>query len=324
MRPRTFLLAAVSACMVWLLISAIQDRFGSPSGQLIAEAVFIIGSLAAVGSLIALAAMGMNKRRKVKHVVQGVSGQTEDIATEKSGESSQAMHQEVRMPKTRRTPKVAFMSLLAIAVLVLCIAPIKQISYPTTERYQATEVYYEREPYVVREEYTEVQEQTVTQQKSTVLLDKLFTAYHGVRSYQTYIDIKDKSNILVNGQLTRHSGFPEVYFYVSDDTDPSFGVGTPKNPIVAAGPVGSYTFSFVPRRTGMYYFRSECYQARPRGDIKLHVNLEWQETVTKRQEVTKYRDVTKYREVPKERVVWKERPVTSSKRVSLLRYLLGY
>ena len=324
MKPKTYLLAVVLAFVVWCLITTIQDRFGSASGRVIVNAVFLMGFLAAIGSLIALAALRITERRKPTASVHEASGQTEATDTQESGDSSQAMHQEVRMPTNRRTPKVAFISLLAAAILVFCIAPVKQVSYTTTERYQATEVYYESEPYVVREEYTEVQEQAVTQRKSAVLLDKLFTVRFGVRTYQTYIDIKDKSSILVKGQFTRHSGFPEVYFYVSDDTDPSLNVGTPTNPIVAAGSVGAYMFSFVPRRTGTYYFRFECYYAMPKGDLKLNVNMEWQETVVKRQEVTKYRDVTKYEEVQRERVVWKERPVTSSKRVSLLRYLLGY
>lgn len=195
--------------------------------------------------------------------------------------------------------KIIIGIVIAVAVVVVVgLVPIMDIPY------QATETYYESEPYVVREEYTEVQEQAVIQQKNAALMNHLFFPYFGARTFQTYIDISGKSNCLVKGQFAGQvGGSPEVDFYVSDDTDPSLNIGTPKNPIIAIGSVSGYTFSFVPNRSGIYYFRFECYIPVVRTAIQFNVELEWQETTVETQEVTKYRDVTKYRQVEKQRTV---------------------
>ena len=198
----------------------------------------------------------------------------------------------------------------AAVVVVVGFIPIMDVPY------QVTETYYDSEPYVVREEYTEVQEQAVIQQENAALMNHLFIPYWGARTFQTYIDISGKSNSLVKGQFAGQlGGSPEVDFYVYDDTDPSLNIGTPKNPIIAIGSVSSYTFSFAPNRSGIYYFRFECYIPIVRTAIQFNVEWEWQETIVETQEVTEYRDVTKYRQVEKQRTV------TRYKKGSIFEYL---
>jgi hypothetical protein len=44
---------------------------------------------------------------------------------------------------------------IAIAVLVIALVPLKEVAYTVTVDYEATETYYEREPYQAIESYTE-------------------------------------------------------------------------------------------------------------------------------------------------------------------------
>ncbi len=188
--------------------------------------------------------------------------------------------------------------IVAAIIVVVGFAPLMDVPY------QSTETYYESEPYVVQEEYTEVAEQTFTQQSNTPLMSHTFLARWGVTTFETYIDINGKSNSLVKGQFAVSAAYsPEADFYVYDETDPSQGTGTPQNPIIAIASVSSYTFSFTPNRSGVYYFRFECYIPVVRTAIELNAELEWQETIVETQEVTKYRDVIKYRQVEKQRTV---------------------
>lgn len=222
---------------------------------------------------------------------------------------------------------------VVIVALVAAFVPLVEAEFRHTETfledepYEVTETYYVDEPYVVREEYTEVEEQTFTRQKNAVLMDKLFIPTWGSRTFQTHIDISGKSNCLVKGWFMPQLGSPVLDFYIYDYTDPSRGVGTPQNPIVAIGSVSRYTFSFVPMRSGIYYFRFECYLPVVRTGFEFKVEMEWQETVVQTREVTKYRDVTKYRQVEKERTVTeyrqveKERLVTHYERVPIFEYL---
>jgi len=204
--------------------------------------------------------------------------------------------------------KVVIPIVIVVALVVIVgIAPLMNVPY------QDTETYYEDEPYVVSEQYTEVEEQAVTQQKNAVLIDVLFVPWR-TDTFPTYIDISGKSNCLVKGQFMPQLGSPKVGFYVYDDTDPSQNIGTPENPIVAIAPVSGYTFSFVPERSGTYYFRFECYGVIRTG-FQFDVEWEWQETVVETEEVTKYRDVTKYRQVERQRTV------TRYEKGSILEYL---
>ena len=59
-------------------------------------------------------------------------------------------------------------------------------------------------------------------------------------------------------------------------------VGPPLNPIIAIASVSSYTFSFTPNRSGVYYFEFERY-ARVMAAIEFSVELEWQETIAEGQ-----------------------------------------
>ena len=57
--------------------------------------------------------------------------------------------------------------------------------------------------------------------------------------------------------------------------------GTPQNPIITAASVSSYTFSFTPNRSGVYYFAFDR-NYKNIVSIEFNVELEWQETIAER------------------------------------------
>lgn len=230
----------------------------------------------------------------------------------------------------RKTIALILSSVLVIAaVVVIGVVPLKRVSYTVVERYETTETYYVTEPYTVQEPYTELEPYT-TQEPYTRSVSKNSVLFSGqtvtvspgsIEELSTYIDISDKTNTRIEGNVRAISG-GEFIFRIYDDRGYRY---------VDPGRVTNYSFSVSPIRTGRYYFQFDnTFSWVTTKYVKLDATYYWQETVTEYRtvtqyrEVAKYREVTKYRDVPRQRTVWRERPVTCFKDVSLLKYWLSY
>jgi len=187
---------------------------------------------------------------------------------------------------------------IVVAALVVCLVPLKWVSYEVTVDYEDTETYYENEPYEDIETYTE-----------TIPLD-----YEVADSFDkeknghpcTYVEVKntdDTSGLFIVTFSFKVSyifiggGSIELVTYVLEDEEKSLSLNPNES------------------KTATY-----C-----EGDIDIGDDWSWSYEVTAgTKEVERERTVIKYRQVEKERTVTKQRLEIYYKKVTLLNYLLHY
>lgn len=183
--------------------------------------------------------------------------------------------------------------IIAIAALVVCLVPLKEVGYTITVDYQDTETYYENEPcevqvaeplgYQVVNSY--IGEDTITHETSTVI--------GGIgESHHTWQETIPVACVVVQNTDTV-SGVFTVSFSVAKPLDELFltrtlnlGSNEKKTAKCPAYELGDWNYRVTPST----------------------------KTITK----------TEYRQVEKQRTVTKQRPETRHKKVTLLDYLLHY
>ena len=188
---------------------------------------------------------------------------------------------------------------IAVAALVVCLVPLKEVSYSVTVDYEDIETYYENEPYQDTETYTEtvpldyevidsdldVEGQTATVSVAVRNQDDVagtFTVELSVIYGCTFIE---PGSIQITSLLD--SDEEELHLEPDDTGTATYSTD---NPYPMNCDVDSWSYDVTP-------------------DTK---------------EVEKERTVTKYREVEKQRTVTKQRQETRYKKVTLLDYLLHY
>lgn len=215
-------------------------------------------------------------------------------------------------------------AVVLIAVLVLCLVPIKQVSYTVTESYQTTETYYTSEPYTGIETYYEKEPfltyETYTEKEpyeDSVPIDYVVIKQEGYNYFggvgcdvAVYIQNAD----VVSGTFT-------VLFTLS--LLGSTGTTVSESKYIAAGyterVITSYKSASLKTPSSFTYSITA-----PTKTVTAYRDVEKIREVTDYRDVEKTREVTKYRDVAEQRTVWKERPVTRYKNVSMLEYLISY
>jgi len=190
---------------------------------------------------------------------------------------------------------------VATAALMVCLVPLKWVSYEVTVDYEDIETYYENEPYEVTENYTEVvplsfeanayiDEYVIYEHQQIIIGDIVFQdEIVEVPSYIACVEVKNIDDV-AGEFVVSFSGF-----------EPMFG-----------DPSLTRTFSLSPSQEET----AEC----PAESID-----DWDYEVTPgTKEVEQERTVTRYRQVEKQRTVIKQRQETRYKKITLLDYLLYY
>ncbi len=256
---------------------------------------------------------------------------------------------------------IVLVCLLAILAFVVCLVPLKEVSYAVAVDYQDTEAYYEDEPYEDIEKYTvtEPYEDIETYRETVPLQYRKLDSFiaHGVsekseeamrhRAVTYGYDLPDK---IVMGD------YYALYVVVQnlDDIPGTFEV---RYTLTTANKSAAEKQKMLIQRTPEEFaeLKREYYE----GSIKLYLEpgkagvaicppggiyiapdrvpfdhkheiipdtkgIEKQRTVTKYRQVEKERTITKYRQVEKERTAMKQRLETRYKKVTLLEYLLQY
>lgn len=187
--------------------------------------------------------------------------------------------------------------ILAIAALVICLAPLISVAYPVTFEYQDTETYYEDEPYEDVEIYYE----------EVPLNYEVVDSYVKERKGNPcgYVEVRNLDE--VSGAFNVDFSFSVSYTSIS-----------PGSIVLSSRTYkAKEELHIEPQETRIAKHREE------------HVNMEdnwsWSYEVTPdTKSVERQRAVTKYRQVEKQRIVTKQRTETHHERVTLLYYLLNY
>ena len=189
---------------------------------------------------------------------------------------------------------------IAILALVVCLVPVKEVTYTVTVDYQGIETYCEDEPYEAVESYTEL-----------VPLD-----YEVIKSYVENDTINEHRQIIIGGVVFQDE-IVEIPIQVAcvDVRNIDTIAGTFTVAFVVAEPL----FGNIP--INLEVNPSETKTASCPAD-----NLgNWSYNITpSTKTIEKERTVTKYRQVEKERTVTKQRPETRYKKVTVLDYLFHY
>lgn len=223
---------------------------------------------------------------------------------------------------------------VAVAAIVVCLVPSKQVPYTILVDYKDTETYYEDEPYQVTESYNETQPLQYRELDSfTTEAISDVEARAAMRGYDlpdetvewpyfaVYVVVENLDDVPGTFEVryscigTADKGAAETYQWLLDltseeyqDLDIECYVGStelylqPQDVGVAICPE-----SGVEIRSDRVPWWSDGYDVIP--DSKI---IEYQRTVTK------------YRQVEKQRTVAKQRPETRYKKVTLLDYLVHY
>jgi hypothetical protein len=191
---------------------------------------------------------------------------------------------------------------IAIAVVVVALVPLKEVAYTVAVDYEATETYYENEPYQVTENYTKaiplsfeargyVKKDVIFERRQIIIGGIVFQdEIVAVPIYRASVEVKNTDDVAGNFTVS-FSGF-----------EPIFG----KRSL-------TQTVSLAPNQQKTVSCPSES------------IIVNWNYRVTPgTKEVQRERTVTRYREVERERTVIRQRQETRYKRVTLLDYLLHY
>ena len=248
-----------------------------------------------------------------------------------------------------------------VAVLVVCLVPLKEVAYTVMVDYQDIETYYEYEPYQVLETYyeTEPSEEITTSDipdlQDTIevfkaisrLRPKDYEVVKAVSRYETaYVTLRNTDEVaatftvsfsFVVTTLKHHYyyGYPYIETHSSQAEKDIYlepgEEGTVKASAkyyeATSGMTWSYTvwpgIEFPSRPT-----TSGGGLAEAKKDM-LELLERWRALKApsedvEGQRVEKQRLVTKYRQVEKERTVTKQRPETRYRKVPLLDYVLHY
>ena len=218
-----------------------------------------------------------------------------------------------------------------VALLIICLVPLKEVAYTVTVDYQDTETYYVDEPYKDTETYTETVPIDLDYEVTKSYVDKDTYTYQwhtiiggieggGTREVPFPIGcvvVKNTDN--VSGTFNVHFSFYSVTktkanFYRDAfgefDKEDLKGLGDKytDNNAVNLEPGETETAKFAARDIDMD--RDEWF---------------WEYEITQGTEILeKQRTVTKYRQVEKQRTVTKQRPETRYKKETLLDYWLHY
>jgi hypothetical protein len=183
-----------------------------------------------------------------------------------------------------------------IAVLVVCLVPLKTVAYTVMVDYQDTETYYENEPYEVTETYTEtvplayevVKDNEYTEGTATVVSVTVQNTDSVPGTFTVDLSIIYGCTFIAPGRIELTSMVAsdkrELYLEPNHTGTATY---TADNPYPANCAVKSSSWGVTP-------------------DTK---------------QVQKERTVTKYRQVEKQRTVTKQRPETRYKTVTILEYL---
>ena len=188
---------------------------------------------------------------------------------------------------------------VAIAALVICLVPLKEVAYAVIVDYEDTETYYESEPYEDVETYTE-----------TIPLDyEVIESDEDVEGHTATVRVVVRNQDSVGGiftvdfsiiygctfigpgsiELTSMVASDEQELYLEPD-DTGTATYSADNPYPANCGLSSWSYDVTPGT----------------------------------KEVERERTVTKYRQVEKQRTVTKQRQETRYKKITLLDYLLYY
>ncbi len=213
-----------------------------------------------------------------------------------------------------------------VALLIICLVPLKEVAYAVAVDYEDIETYYESEPY----------EDTETYSETVPLVYKVIKSYTDTGSY------KERRRIVI-GEVVFQDEVVEVFYPIGcvtlQNTDSIYGTfrvrfsfyaldkfiaenfpGTSEELIktFAEKYYGEESLTLEPGETGTVKYSVQ--------DIDIdEVAWEWKFTITEATKtVEKQRTVTKYKQVERQRTVVKQRPETRYKKVTLLDYLLHY
>lgn len=188
---------------------------------------------------------------------------------------------------------------IAIAALVVCLVPLKEIAYSVTVDYEDIETYYEDEPYQDTETYTE----------TVPLAYEVVKTEESVGGDSAVVSVVVQNQDSVAGTFTIDLNVVYVCTFITP--------GSIKLTAMVASDQQELHLEPSSRGTARYTadnpylsncgFDSWSYDVTP--DAKV---------------VEKERTVTKYRQVEKQRTVTKQRQETRYKKVTLLDYLLHY
>lgn len=219
--------------------------------------------------------------------------------------------------------------IIAVLVLVVCLVPLKEVSYAVTVDYEDTETYYEDEPYQVTENYTE-----------TVPCD-----YEVIDSYDEIVEVLYRDDEEIPG-VPREVGYGDPApkgFVTIRNTDDVAGILTIHfsfwewdEYISGFFPIKEYqegevTLYIEPGESDVAVFLAyklgtgggnsgmqELFDYEPGG-------WDWEYTISEATKTIEHeRTVTKYRQIEKQRKVIRQRQETHYKKVTLLDYLLHY
>jgi len=199
--------------------------------------------------------------------------------------------------------------LIAIAALVVCLVPLKEVAYAVTVDYEDTETYYVDEPY---EETIEIlvplEYQVVTGGGSHFVQFYTIMNRDEIGGYFTFrqtIHVIDRHDWL-DVQWEMEQGVDIDY-----DSDPRFTRYDLEE-----------TIYLEPSETGTVTWDAQEIDGRPWEEISVEGFGLPPEIIPEEKTVEDM--VTKYRQVEKQRTVTKQRQETRYKKVTLLDYLLHY
>lgn len=205
---------------------------------------------------------------------------------------------------------------LVVAAVVICLVPLKQISYTVDVPYQAMETYTEMEPYSVTELVWE--EQTLHLIPAIEQDVKIMMWLYWLIPTPPY---PEKDTYLFGKAWYHGDGYTN--FYIIDEynwdrfkDDPYRQKPSPGwESILLFNHFSDVKWQFVPQAGVTYYFAFLSTGARDR-KVGFEASVAWKEQVGKQ--------ITKYKQVEKQRTVWKVRTETHYKKVSILDYLINY
>jgi len=196
---------------------------------------------------------------------------------------------------------IGFGIVVVVAALMVCLVPLKWVSYEVTVDYEDIETYYENEPYEVTENYTEVVPLSF---EANAYIDEDVIYEHqqiiigGIVIQDEIVEVPIKIACVDVENTDDVAGNFTVYF---SGFEPMFGEHSLTR-----------TLSLSPSEQET----AEC----PAESID-----NWSyEVIPSTKEVESERTVTKYEQVEKQRTVTKQRQETRYKKVTLLDYLLHY
>ncbi len=185
-----------------------------------------------------------------------------------------------------------------VALLIICLVPLKEVAYTVTVDYQDTETYYEDVPY----------EETETYYETKPLDYKVIKAYDQVEGTTPLVYVTLQNTDSVSGTFNIHFS---IQFSGMTITHGSITLWSKQYS-------DDKELDLEPGETKTAKHRAD-YVDIDRNDWSWNYEVS-PDTKT----VEKQRTVTKYRQVEKQRTVTKQRPETRYEKVTLLEYLIGY